>query len=682
MYCYPLLFSENTGTAEEPVWKYMSPYTSKVTDGKMYTTNGFWDTYRAEWPAITLLTPAKTGEVLDGILYHYKDYGYIARWLGRNGVKCMMGTHSDIILADAYLKGIEFDAEAAFESMLKNAAVDSGSDVYGRPTNATSIFTGYVPNSYENGMSWTIEDYINDYGIYKMAEALAESTDDPVEKEVYASAADYYKNRALLYPYLFNSSVGFFMGKSEVGRWTTDSRVFNPYSLDWYGDYAETNAWNMAFSIVHDMNGLAALYGGTDKILAMLDEFFSESSETASILDYYTYEQRETRLGMSMFNNQVCYHTAYLYDYFGQPYKTQALTREILSRLYVGSEIGQGYPGDEDNGAASAFYVLTALGLYETSLCTGEYLISSPLYEKVTLNLESGTVTIIANGNSKENIYIQSCKVNGEAYNKTYLPYELLTSGDVTIEYEMGNTPSDWGCVDAAPSSLSETVEVPEYLSDLTKKTTLTADGEAVMATPAATTVYGGNAASLKKLFDNSSETTATFTNGGMLTIAFDNPTRVSILTLTSDTAAKAPKSVKVEYSADGKTWISMGEHNTNFPWNKYTLPVALPETDTAYYFMRLTFGGSSAMRIAELEFLGVTDTNSTLSPVILVEQSGEETPADTDMQEEQKEEKAEKNTRSSILIIVIAVSVGVVLAVVIAVTVILVIKRKKKHTD
>ncbi|MGM9681326.1 MAG: GH92 family glycosyl hydrolase [Eubacteriales bacterium] len=614
MYCYPLLFSENTGTADAPVWKYQSPYTNKLTDGKMYTTNGFWDTYRAEWPALTLLTPTKTGEVLDGLLLHYKDSGYIARWLGRSGIQCMMGTHSDIILADAYLKGIEFDGVAAFESMLKNAAVDSGSDVYGRAMNTTSIFTGYVPNTYPNGMSWTVEDYINDYGIYRMAEALAQSTDDPDAKAAYESAAAYYKNRALLYPSLFNSRTGFFMGKNEAGRWTANA--FNPYALDWYADYAETNAWNMAFSIVHDMNGLAALYGGVDEILAMLDEYFSEDSETETILGNYTYEQRETRLGMSMFNNQVCYHTAYLYNYFGQPYKTQAVTREILSRLYVGSEIGQGYPGDEDNGASSAFYVLTALGLYETSLCTGEYLISSPLYGKVTLNLESGTVTVIANGNSDENIYIQSCKVNGEEYNKTYLTYEQLTSGDLTVEYQMGSTPSDWGTENAAPSSLSEKVEVPAYLSDLIKKgVTVSKDG-AVTETPKSTTLYCENISSAANLFDNTGETSAILTDGAVLTVAFAEPSRVNILTLTSVTASKAPKSVTVEYSADGRSWQTVGQYTTDFRWDKYTLPIALPETETACYFLRLTLNGGSSMKLAELELLGEADSSSTLPPV------------------------------------------------------------------
>ncbi len=637
MYCYPMLYAENTGTNGAPAWKYRSPYNDKVVEGKMYTTNGFWDTYRAEWPALTLLTPQKAGELLDGLLLHYRDGGYIARWLGRDGVKSMLGTHSDIILADAYRKNIPFDAKAAYESMLKNAAVISTSDIYGRPMNDFSIFNGYVPNTYENGMSWTVEDYINDFGIYQMAKALAEDATDPAQKAEYASVAAYYKNRALRYPQLFNDKVGFFMGRDQRGGWTKDSRAFNPYALDWYADYAETNAWNMAFPIVYDVNGLSALYGGADQLSAMLDEYFSEESETSAILGNYTYEQRETRLGMSMFNNQVCYHIPYLYNYLGQPYKAQAVTRELLSRLYVGAEIGQGYPGDEDNGASSAFYVLTALGLYEAAPGTGEYCITSPLYEKVTLNLGSGKITIVAKDNSAENIYIQSCTLNGESYTKSYFDYATLTSGDVTIVYQMGNTPSDWGTVDAAPTSLSSTVAQPEALTDLTAKAIRTETGSAQLLTPAMQTVWAQQSKSTKKLFDNSGTTSEQLQNHETLTFAFTAPTRVSLLTLTSVTKSGAPKSVQVEYSADGQNWISLGSHTTGFRWGQETLPVALPEMESACYFLRLTLDGDgSTLKLAEIELLGKADSASTLPPVTKLptdpaEPTDPSTPTDPD---------------------------------------------------
>ena len=606
MYTYPILFSENTGSEDSPVWQYLSPYTGKVTDGKMYTVNGFWDTYRTEWPALTLLSPTTTAEVLDGLLLHYKDKGYLARWLGRTGLDCMMGTHSDSILADAYLKGLSFDYKTAFDSMLKNAATDSGSDEYGRKGNTTSVFTGYVPSSVSNGMTWTVEDYINDYSIALMASALAKEETDPEKRAEYETLSAYYENHAMLYPMLFNSSVGFFMGKTESGAWTKSTASFDPCAVDWWADYAETNAWNMAFSVVYDMNGLAALYGGREEILKKLDTFFSEDSEISKNLKSYTYEQRETRLGLSMYNNQVSLHSAYLYNYFGQPYKTQALTREILSRHYVGSEIGQGYPGDEDNGALSAFYVLSALGLYQVSLGSGEYLITSPLYDKVTLNLESGKVTIIAKDNSSENIYIQSCKVNGKAYDKTYLTYEMLTSGDLTVEYEMGATPSAWGTVDGAPASHSSEEKIPTYLSDLTGSKSKITSGDAVYTKPSTLTVYGESAAELKKLFDNTSATKGKLVGGESITVAFAKPSRISLVTLTSSKSENAPKGVTVEYSLDGNTWVKAAEKTLSLAWDRYTYPVSLESPEGGYNFLRLSFTGEGELSLAELELIGV----------------------------------------------------------------------------
>lgn len=629
MHCYPLLFSENTGSAENPVWKYLSPYTGKLTDGKMYTTNGFWDTYRTVWPALSLLSPSREGEILDGLLCHYRDKGFIARWLGRGGVRCMMGTHSDIILADAFQKGIAFDYKAAYESMLKNAAVANESDVYGRAENTTAIFTGYVPNSYENGMSWTIEDYINDYGIYRMASLLAETATDPAEKARYASDAVYYKNRCQLYPTMFNEQVGYFMGKNAAGAWTKTKGEFNPYSLDWYADYAETNAWNMAFAIVYDIKGLSALYGGEEALLKKLNEFFSPDKEAARYVGGYTYEQRESRLGLSMYNNQVCLHTAYLFNYLGQPFRTQELTRDILSRHYVGSEIGQGFPGDEDNGTFSAFYVLTALGLYEASLGSGEYLISSPLYDKVTLHLESGDVTIVAHNNSDENIYIQSCKVNGKPYHKTYFTYELLTSGNLTIEYEMGNKPSEWGTdKTTAPSSLSETAVAPSPLSDLVKKGTRALSSEVKRVTPSVNTVYTDGIKNAANLWDNTSATASNLENGASLTVAFAKPTRVSFLTLTSQIAGRAPGSLTVEGSADGKTFKTLGSFSLSFPWDKYTMPFVLNESETALYFLRLSFEGGTGMTLSELELFGAPDADSDLPPV---KEDTENPPVTTD---------------------------------------------------
>ncbi len=605
MYCYPLLFSENTGSLEEPVWEYLSPYSGKKTAGKMYTTNGFWDTYRTLWPAMSLLDAERDAELIEGLLCHYRDKGFIARWLGRGGENCMVGTHSDIVLADAFLKGIPFDYETAYESMIKNATVKNPDDIYGRNKNDVAPFLGYVPNSHANGMSWTLEDYINDYGIYRMAKALTKTESDPGKKARYEADAAYFYNRSVSYGMLYNRSVGFFMGKNESGAWTKSVGSFNAYAVEWWGDYAESNAWNLAFPIVYDINGLAALYGGKDKLLEKLSAYFAESAEQSAYTGSYTYEQRETRLGLSMYNNQISLHTAYLFNYLSKPSETQRLTREILSRHYVGSEIGQGLPGDEDNGALSAFYVLCAIGLYETHLGSGEYLITSPLYDEYTLHLQTGDVKVIAHNNSKENIYITSCKINGEAYDKTYIPYSLLTSGNLTIEYEMSATPSDWGkATTSAPSSLSETVEIPEALKDLVQKTAKANAIPETLTEVKKITVYADGITSAASLWDNTSTTAAKLAKGASLILACKEETELAFLTLTNDTKENAPKQFTLEASANGQNWHTLlSNASLDFAFDKQTLPVALPDADQGYLFFRLTF--SSAATLAELEWYG-----------------------------------------------------------------------------
>ncbi len=670
MYCYPVLYSENTGSAQSPSWSYRSPYSDKIKEGKMYTVNGFWDTFRAEWQAITLLTPNRASELLSGILLHYEDSGYIARWLGRDGEKCMTGTHSDIIFADAYLKGIQFDAEKAFEAMLKNGSTVSNSEIYGRVENDFAIFNGYVPNSYENGLSWTLEDYLNDYGICKMAEALAEKEGDADKKAEYLSIARYYQNRALSYPFMFNDRVGFFMGKSAEGTWTKSESSFDPYALDWYADYAETNAWNMAFPIVYDINGLAALYGGSDKLLQKLDTYFSDSSASPSVLDNYTYEQRETRLGLSMFNNQVCYHIPYIYAYLGQSHKTQEITRDILSRLFTGSEIGQGYPGDEDNGATSAFYVLSAIGLYQCSPASLEYIITSPLYEKVTLNTENGRIVIDAKGNSRENIYIRSCKINGESYDKPYISYEMLASESLHIEYEMSSSAYDMS--GSAPTSLSDSVKVPEYLGDITDKNIKIRSLESPLQSSKSCTLYCSNTKNASKLFDNDANSASSVS--GSLIFSFDKPSKVGIITLSASNSKPSKKvTMKVEYSADGKSWVDAGAHSLNFKWGKYTLPIALPEADSPYYLLKMSFEGGN-ITLSEIELLGSSDRDSTLPPI-----SADTVPEAPGKDTEGKDEKKE-NKGSTATALVLTVLISAIIAVSGIIIFVIIKKRKFKN--
>ncbi|TFJ92491.1 glycoside hydrolase family 92 protein [Lentibacillus salicampi] len=374
LFLYPNSAYENVGTAENPVFKHadqlaLNPCTSStptetctaVKDGKIYVNNGFWDTYRTTWPAYSLLTPEKTGEMIDGFVQQYKDGGWISRWSSPGYANLMVGTSANIAFADAYLKGVtNFDVDAFYQSAVKDASVAPPNDNVGRKGMETSIFDGYTNTSTGEGMSWALDGYINDFGIAQLAKALDKGED-----------YQYFLSRAQNYDNMFNPEIGFFNGRKPSGEWRSTPDSFNP--AEWGHDYTETNAWNMAFHAPQDGQGLANLYGGKKGLEDKLDEFFS-TPETAAYPGSYggliheMREARDVRMGMYGHSNQPAHHIAYMYNDAGTPWKTQEKVREVLDRLYIGSEIGQGYAGDEDNGEMSAWYIFSALGALDRSI--------------------------------------------------------------------------------------------------------------------------------------------------------------------------------------------------------------------------------------------------------------------------------------------------------------------------
>ncbi|MFC7584328.1 GH92 family glycosyl hydrolase [Nonomuraea antimicrobica] len=455
-----------------------------MADGKVYVNNGFWDTYRTTWPAYALLTPEAAGEMVDGFVRQYEDGGWIARWSSPGYADLMVGTSSDVAFADAYLKGVGgFDAEKAYEAAVKNATVAPPTRHVGRKGLPTSVFLGYTSvESTGEAMSWALDGYINDFGIANMAKALAERATG-AERARYLEEHEYFRNRALNYVHLFDPAAGFFQGRAADGSFRRTPDAYDPRT--WGFDYTETNGWNMAFHVPQDGRGLANLYGGADALAAKLDTFFA-TPETALFPGSYggiiheMREARDVRMGQYGHSNQPSHHIPYMYDYAGQPWKTQAKVREALSRLYLGSEIGQGYPGDEDNGEMSAWQIFGALGFYPLQMGSPAYAIGSPLFDKATVRLENGKKLVIrARDNSARNVYVQGLKVNGKAYGKTYLPHELITKGG-ELEFEMGPRPSRWGTgKDAAPPSITRDDRVPAPLHDVTGPGRGTATGRA-----------------------------------------------------------------------------------------------------------------------------------------------------------------------------------------------------------
>lgn len=392
LYLYPNSGFEQVGSeGGKAKYQYASPFSpqtgpdtpthtgAKIVDGKVYVNNGFWDTYRTTWPAYSFLTPKKAGELVDGFVQQYKDGGWISRWSSPGYADLMTGTSSDVAFADAYVKGVDFDAPAAYEAALKNASVVPPSSGVGRKGMETSPFLGYASTETHEGLSWSLEGYLNDYGIAKMGQALYKKTG----KERYKEESEYFLNRARNYVTLFDAkagagqgSSGFFQGRDLKGDWRVPSDKYD--ARIWGYDYTETNGWGYAFTAPQDSRGLANLYGGRSGLGKKLDAYFS-TPETAEpefagsyggVIHEMT-EARDVRMGMYGHSNQVAHHATYMYNAASQPWKTQEKVREVLSRLYVGSEIGQGYHGDEDNGEQSAWYLFSSMGFYPLVMGSG-----------------------------------------------------------------------------------------------------------------------------------------------------------------------------------------------------------------------------------------------------------------------------------------------------------------------
>jgi hypothetical protein len=312
-------------------------------------------------------------------------------------------------------------------------------------------------------------------------------------------------------------------------------------------------------------------------------------------------EARDVRMGQLGHSNQASHHTLYMYDYAGQPSKTQEKVREALARLYTGSEIGQGYAGDEDNGEQSAWWLFSALGFYPLQMGSPAYAIGSPLFKKATVHLAGGKDLVInAPANSAKNVYVQGVKVNGKPYSSTSLPHELIARGG-TIEFAMGPNPSSWGTGPAdAPKSITTGDAVPAPLHDETgpgRGTLSTSDGSDAAA-----------------LFDNTSRTQAAVTGAVQYQLRSTDEA-VTHYTLTSQTGAGDPKSWVLKGSYDGKTWaVADQQTGQAFSWRQQTraFKVANP-AHYAYYRLEVTATSTGApASLAEVELLGKPDAACT----------------------------------------------------------------------
>ena len=603
---------EQTGKGSEGGWQYMSPYTKTVKDGKLYYNNGFWDTYRTTWAAYSLFTPEQNNELLLGLIHHFEDSGWMPRWVAPAGTNSMVGTSSDVIFADAMLRGATLTDEQwqlAYQSALKNASMSEFKGASGgRDGIDKGLFLGYTPGGSQK-FSWSIEGYINDAGIANMAKELGDM-----------DAYTYYKSRATNYVNLFRDGDGvenkWLAAKNADGSWTR-SKV-DPFAF--HDDYTETTALNMACSVPQDGQGLANLYGGRAALAEKLDQLFETTLETDTVgANQGIHERREAqevKMGEYGHSNQPSHHIPYMYLYAGRPYRTQEKVRQVLRQCYVGSRIGQGYIGDEDNGEMSAWFIFSAMGFYPLNMGSGELVFGSPLFKKITLHHENGHDLIIeAPNNSSTNIYVGGLTINGTPYSKTSIKQTDLTdqlkTKDVVLHFDMQENPGTWGTGENdVPDSLTKGDETPDPLRDRTNSAAVVAE-DVPTTLSSGDSIYSANGENLKNLLDNNSKTSATLkpTDGTIsLYYTFAKPQAVSLYTLTSarDGKDSAPKNFTLYLSNDGSTWTKADEReNVTFEWSLYTKPFKTNAADYVQYrYVRLDIKSDSEIRLGELELM------------------------------------------------------------------------------
>jgi predicted alpha-1,2-mannosidase len=432
-----------------------SPYDGKVHPGPMFTDNGFWDTFRAVFPLFALMHRELDGQIMQGLANTYDESGWLPEWASPGHRDVMIGSNSAVNIADAYLKGIRgFDIAKLYEAIRKNADTDQGRPKSREGKTISSVGRegvdwynrlGYVP--YDVGINEnaarTLEYAYADFTISRLATALGK----PRDAALFASRAQNYRK-------LFDAESGWMRGRNRDGSFQSP---FNP--LKWGDAFTEGNSLHYSWSVFQDVQGLIALMGGDQAFAAKLDSVFDSPPKfDDSYYGFTIHEIREMQIvdmGNYAHGNQPIQHMIYLYNYAGQPWKAQARVREVMRKLY--SSAPDGYPGDEDNGQTSAWYVFSALGFYPVTPGANQYVIGSPLFRHVALALENGrTFTIEAPGNSAANVYIQSATLNGQPLNRTWLGHDEIMAGG-TLRFEMGPRPNQaWGTgPGAAPFSMS-----------------------------------------------------------------------------------------------------------------------------------------------------------------------------------------------------------------------------------
>ena len=392
----------------------------KTSSEAFYSTFSLWDTYRAAHPFYTLMVPEKVGSFVTSLVEQGEVQGFLPIWgLWGKETYTMIGNHGVSVIAEAYRKGFrDFDAERAFNMVKRTQTVS-----HPHKSNWENYMKyGYFPTDLTEveSVSSTLESVYDDYAAADMAKRMGKEED----AAYFSKRADFYKN-------LFDTQTQFMRPRNANGTWKTPfdpSEVAHAESKG--GDYTEGNAWQYTWHVQHDVPGLISLFGGEEAFLNKLDSVFTVELKT-------TQADVTGLIGQYAHGNEPSHHVTYLYALAGRPERTQELIRQIFDTQYRPEP--DGLCGNDDCGQMSAWYMFSAMGFYPVDPVSGNYVFGAPQMPKIVLNLADGkTFTVIAEGISEENKYVESITLNGEPYTKNYITHEDIVNGG-TLVFKMKN---------------------------------------------------------------------------------------------------------------------------------------------------------------------------------------------------------------------------------------------------
>ena len=429
---FPHMLQETDAQGKMVHW---SPYDGNVHPGEMFADNGFWDTFRAQFPLFTILQPKRDAEIIRAMLNCFDEGGFIPKWANPGETNVMIGTHGDSVIADAYMKGIrDYDAAKAYAALRKDATEKGTGQFEARNGIEDYETLGYVPYDHGVGESvaCTLEYAYDDFCVAQMAKALGHTED----YNKFLARSKNYRN-------LYDASVGFMRGRKSDRSWI---EPFDP--LAWGGVYTEGNAWQWLWSVQHDAPGLIDLMGGRDAFVKKLDELFS-TTPAFRIGGYgqVIHEMTEAKMagtGQYAHINEPVHHVIYLYNYAGEPWKTQKWVHTVEDTLYKPGPAG--WLGDEDTGQMSSWYIFSSLGFYPVNPGQPVYALGSPQFDHAVLHLESGkTFTVDATRTTANDIYVQSVMLNGKPIDRAWITHAEIVAGGV-LQFKLGPQPNKtWG---------------------------------------------------------------------------------------------------------------------------------------------------------------------------------------------------------------------------------------------